>query len=96
MEKIRLGLVGCGNMMGHHQPGVEENRGYRVIWSGDAIGGKHTNLETAHFLDCIRTGKRPMTDARRALQSLRIIWKMYDAEKAGTVADLRGLGLENA
>jgi len=34
-----------------------------------------------------------MTDARSALQSLRIIWRMYNAEKNDIAADLRGLGL---
>jgi hypothetical protein len=37
--------------------------------------------------------KIPMTDGHSALQSLRVIWKLYDAEKFGIVADLRGLGL---
>ena len=37
-----------------------------------------------------------MTDARSALQGLRVIWKMYDAEQHNVVADLRGLGLEDA
>ena len=96
MLELQNGEIRLYNQIVEHQPGVEENRGYKVIWNGDKLGGKHTNLETAHFVDCIRTGKRPMTDARRSLQSLRIIWKMYDAEKAGVVADLRGLGLENA
>ena len=39
-------------------------------------------------------GKKPLTDAKSALTGLRIIWKMYEAEKNGMVADLRGLGLD--
>ena len=35
-----------------------------------------------------------MTDGRRAIQSLRLIWRLYDAEKQGVVADLSGLGLD--
>ena len=59
-------------------------------------GLKHTHLEMAHFLDCIDTGARPLTDGRRSLQSLRVIWRLYEAEQKGTVADLRGLGLVQA
>jgi hypothetical protein len=33
--------------------------------------------------------------ARAALQSLRVIWRLYDAEDRGVVADLRGLGLDD-
>jgi predicted dehydrogenase len=59
-------------------------------------GSKHTENELAHFLDCIETGQTPLTDGRRSLQSLRVIWRLYDAEQRGLVADLRGLGLDEA
>ena len=36
---------------------------------------------------------KPIRDGRSALQSLRVIWKLYDAEAHGMMADLRGLGL---
>ncbi|MDG0810394.1 Gfo/Idh/MocA family protein [Cohnella rhizosphaerae] len=55
--------------------------------------GKFTHFELEHFLDCIRDGSRPLTDGPTSLQSLRVIWKLYEAEKQGIVADLRGLGL---
>lgn len=84
-----------------HIPGViEEKFPYKVLWKGtnerDAKGGpsKHTQFEILHFLDCVQNGKKPMIDGRAALQSLRVIWAMYDAEKHNEVADLRGLGLE--
>ncbi len=54
---------------------------------------KHTDLEMAHFLDCIESGKEPLTNAPDSLQSLRIIWRLYEAEQRGVVADLQGLGL---
>ena len=47
----------------------------------------------AHFLDCVETGQRPLTDGPDSLQGLRVIWRLYEAEKEGKVADLRGLGL---
>ena len=56
--------------------------------------GKHTETELAHFLDCIETGQKPLTDGRGSLQGLRLIWRLYEAEDAGTMADLRGLGLD--
>jgi hypothetical protein len=42
---------------------------------------------------CVRTGKRPNTDGPESIQGLRVIWRLYDAEEKGIVADLRGLGL---
>lgn len=57
--------------------------------------GKQTQFETLHFLECIRTGAQPMTDGPTSLQGLRVIWRLYEAEKANTVADLSGLGLED-
>jgi len=56
--------------------------------------GKHTQLEMAHFADCIATGKKPLTDMASSLQGLRVIWRLYNAENNDKVADLRGLGFE--
>jgi predicted dehydrogenase len=55
---------------------------------------KHTHAETAHFLDCIENGTPPLTDGPGSLQGLRVIWRLYQAEREGVVADLRGLGLD--
>ena len=57
---------------------------------------KHTENEMAHFLDCIETGQTPLTDGRGSLQGLRMIWRMYEAEQEGQMADLTGLGLDEA
>ena len=54
---------------------------------------KQTDNELLHFVNCIRTGALPDTDARSSLQSLRVIWKLYESELKNSVADLRGLGL---
>ena len=61
----------------------------------EAERGKHTENEMAHFLDCIETGQQPLTDGKRSLQGLRVIWRLYEAEQAGHIADLTGLGLED-
>jgi predicted dehydrogenase len=55
---------------------------------------KQTWEEMAHFLDCVETGQTPITDARSSLQGLRVIWRLYEAEERGVVADLRGCGLD--
>ena len=82
---------------GLHVPGAEENNSYtRILWDGNGPANKETHYEISHFVDCIRNHKEPITGGRAALQSLRIIWKMYEAEKNGTTADLRGLGLPDA
>ncbi|TMV45946.1 Gfo/Idh/MocA family oxidoreductase [Paenibacillus mesophilus] len=65
----------------------------KVLYEADA-SGKFTHHELEHFLDCIRDGTRPITDGPTSLQGLRVIWKLYEAEQNNTVADLRGLGLD--
>lgn len=60
----------------------------------ESESGKHTQNEMAHFLDCIETGQRPLTDGPSSLQGLRVIWRLYEAERQHTMADLRGLGLD--
>ncbi|MBK36014.1 MAG: hypothetical protein CME26_10880 [Gemmatimonadetes bacterium] len=54
---------------------------------------KHTEVEMAHFIDCIETGKKPLTDGVGSLEGLQVIWKLYEAEEKNELADLRGLGL---
>ncbi len=58
----------------------------------EADKSKHVHNEIAHFIDCITTGKRPLTDGPGSLQDLRVIWRLYEAEKERGTADLRGLG----
>lgn len=78
-----------------HVPGEFASEGnVTVIWKREGETSKNTEHELMHFVDCIRTGKKPLTDAYSSLQGLRVIWKLYEAEKQGVVADLRGLGLE--
>lgn len=56
--------------------------------------GFNLQAEIRAFLEAINTGVRSETDGPRALQSLRVIWRLYEAEKLGRMADLRGLGLD--
>lgn len=88
------GIIKLYNAETRHIPGGEGERGgYQVLWRREGAASKQTQHEINHFLDCIRTGKTPNTDGRSALQGLRLIWKLYDAEKAGVVADLRDCAL---
>lgn len=57
------------------------------------VGSKLVHHELVHFLDCIERGATPFTDGRSSLEALRVIWRLYAAERDGSVADLRGLGL---
>jgi predicted dehydrogenase len=54
---------------------------------------KYADREMSHFLDCIQSGTTPLTNGPESLQGLRVIWRLYEAEDRGAVADLRGLGL---
>ncbi|WP_269474633.1 Gfo/Idh/MocA family protein [Phytohabitans flavus] len=54
---------------------------------------KHLGGELVHFVDCLDSGASPLTDGPGSLQGLRVIWRLYEAERRGVVADLRGLGL---
>ncbi|NKB72350.1 MAG: hypothetical protein GKR89_35185 [Candidatus Latescibacteria bacterium] len=60
----------------------------------EAESNKHTENEMAHFLDCLEKGAKPLTDGPGSLQGLRVIWRLYEAEQQGVVADLSGLGLD--
>jgi predicted dehydrogenase len=69
--------------------------GTELLYDREAEPGiKHTHAETAHFLDCIEGGEAPLTDGPGSLQGLRVIWRLYEAERRGEMADLRGLGLD--
>ena len=61
----------------------------------ESAPGKPIEDELAHFADCVQTGAQPLTDARGSLQGLRVIWRLYEAEEKGSVADLRGCGLQD-
>ncbi len=67
------------------------NRPKSRVLTHHEVGGKNTHAEMEHFLTCIREGRTPETDLRSGLQSLRVIWRLYEAERRGQVADLSGL-----
>jgi len=68
---------------------------YKTVWKEDKEKSKNTQFETLHFIDCVKNKKKPLTDPYISLQGLRVIWRMYDAEKHNQIADLTGLGFES-
>jgi predicted dehydrogenase len=77
-----------GRLLFHHGETEE------VIEEYDAGGESKPMLaQMRHFLDCIREDRAPFTDAASSLEGLRVIWKLYEAEEANMIADLRGEGL---
>lgn len=74
-----------------HIPGQETIQGEHVLL--DIPHAKPTEVEMAHFVECIRTGKKPLTDPVGSLEGLQVIWKLYEAEEKHEIADLRGMGL---
>lgn len=82
-----------GKLLGHKNVRGETVRDETEVLL-NVQGRKFTENELAHFLDCVETGARPLTDAPGSLQGLRLIWRLYEAEKKRLVADLRGLGLD--
>ena len=82
-----------GQLLGHKNVRGETVRDETEVLL-NVKGRKFTENELAHFLDCIETGARPLTDAPGSLQGLRLIWRLYEAEEKGVMADLRGLGLD--
>ncbi len=70
------------------------NRPRSRVLSHREPGEKTTGAEIEHFLDCIESGSRPETDLYSGMQGLRVIWRLYEAERREVVADLRGLALD--
>lgn len=74
-----------------HRPGEASKQKTETLL--EVTHAKPTAEEMAHFIHCIRTGERPMTDPVSSLEGLRVIWALYRAEEENRLADLRGLGL---
>lgn len=45
--------------------------------SAPAIPNSSALAECEHFLDCIRTGEKPLTDGHEGMKSHRVIWAIY-------------------
>ena len=65
----------------------------QVTVLAEAPPQKPMTLQMTHFIDSIDRGEEPETDAISSLEGLRVIWKLYEAERRHTMADLTGEGL---
>ncbi len=74
-----------------HRPGEASVQETEVLL--EEPHAKPTAEEMAHFIECIHTGARPLTDATSSYEGLQVIWELYRAEEEDRLADLRGLGL---
>lgn len=88
-EGMLEGQISQGRLL-LHRGAMEEEAGQEELLF-EAEPGKHVQNELVHFVECLESGCRPLTDGVRSLQSLRVIWKLYEAEEQGVVADLHNL-----
>ncbi len=62
-----------------------------VVYRRPGKAEKAVVAQMANFLDCIQNRQKPVISAAASLRSLQVIWKLYEAEERGIVADLRGI-----
>jgi predicted dehydrogenase len=74
-----------------HIPGSKAKQ--REILLAEAPNAKPTAEEMSHFIDCIETGRKPLTDPVSSIEGLQVIWKLYESEERHKLANLQGMGL---
>ena len=89
---LRAGQLIAHGRAAEHVSGQAANQQQEEVLL-QAEHAKPTEEEMVHFLDCIETGAKPLTDPVGSLEGLQVIWKLYEAEENNQVADLHGLGL---
>ncbi len=89
---LRAGQLIAHTRAAEHVSGQAANQQQEEILL-QAEHAKPTEEEMVHFLDCIETGAKPLTDPVGSLEGLQIIWKLYEAEENNQIADLSRLGL---
>lgn len=76
-------------------PDLDIREARKIEWHFEEAESSHyTEIEDQDFVDSILEDRDPIVTGKDALQSLRVIWKLYEAEEKGEIADLRGLGIE--
>ena len=89
LEKGRVVYLGDAKK---HIPGVHDPEQKEIILLEEKHA-KPTEIEMSHFIECIETGQKPLTDPISSFEGLKVIWELYKAEENNIVADLQGLGL---
>jgi predicted dehydrogenase len=61
--------------------------GKQVLYEPEqpAASNRRALGEIEHFLECVQTGKRPLTDGNEGLRSLRTIWAIYSQGGTGMI-----------
>lgn len=67
---------------------ADDKETYTVLWKPESRIGKNLAQVYREFVNCIKEGREPITSGRRALESLKVIWRVYNAEENNTIADL--------
>ncbi|MCK5802963.1 MAG: Gfo/Idh/MocA family oxidoreductase [Lentisphaeria bacterium] len=88
---LRKGMLILHSKDALHEPGVTKNELDEAVIM-EAASAKPTEEEMIHFIDCIKTGKKPETDPVQSLEGLQVIWSLYDAEDERKLADLSSQG----
>ena len=74
---------------------LTEPREIKWTFEKDGENKHYTQIENQDFIFAILDDRDPMVTGKDAIQSLRIIWKLHEAEEKGEIADLRGLGFQS-
>jgi predicted dehydrogenase len=67
----------CFVLAGRKLDVIDENGRKTLYEAGATIPYDLVLGEIEHFLDCIQTGRRPLTDGHEAMKSHRVIWTIY-------------------
>jgi predicted dehydrogenase len=65
----------------------------RTVMSGDR-NSKRVQEQLTHFFDAVDGSDSSVNNGAASIQGLRVIWRLYEAEQRGMIADLSGLGLD--
>lgn len=65
-----------------------------LIYQSPQQTNKAICQQTLSFIEHIEQCKISISPARDAIESLRVVWRLYEAEETGRMADLRGLGFK--
>jgi predicted dehydrogenase len=68
-------------------PGESTDDPEKVVVYRKPSTGKALAEQMKAFLDCIEQKQKPELNAQSSLKSLRVIWRLYEAEEKGVVAD---------
>jgi predicted dehydrogenase len=89
--------ISHGRLIAHSKTVIHDPSNHNAAQAEEVLlevpHAKPTEVEMAHFIECIRTGQKPLTDPVGSLEGLQVIWKLYEAEEQRRLADLRGMGI---